>query len=113
MAQPLRVVIVKPSKYTAGRLRGAFSLGVHAQQHRAVHAEHDAGRGGRHARWKSTRSTNTSIPTCGTCPCSGGPGAAGRCWRWWACRATSSIARWTSRRMPGGTGAWRSSAGPT
>ena len=36
----------------------------------------------------------------------------GRCWHWSAYRATSSIARWTSQRMPGGTGAWRSSAAP-
>ena len=96
-----------------GRLRRALPLGVHAQQHGAVRAEHDAGRRWAARRWRSTRSTNTSIPTWDTCRCSGGPGAAGRCWRWWACRATSSIAPWTWRRMPGGTGAWRSSAAPT
>jgi hypothetical protein len=43
MARPLRVVLVKPSKYGARRARRALHARLHAEQHAAAPREPDAG----------------------------------------------------------------------
>jgi hypothetical protein len=40
------------------------------------------------------------------------PQGSARCWPWWACRATSSIARWTWRPTPGVNGCMAVIGGP-
>ena len=113
MSQPLKIVVLKPSKYTADGYVERFRWGFMPNSTVPyVRSMTPAVVGGTPIEVHTIDEyVHTDLGYL--VPAQAGPGAAGRCWRWWACRATSSIAPWTSRPMPARTGAWRSSAGPT
>ena len=106
MTEPLRVIILKPSKYARDghveRFRWGFMPNSTVPHVRSmtpasvgatpleIHAIDD---------YVYTDLDYLSLLKR--------PRGGGRCWRLWACRVTSSIARSTSRRTPGRTDAWR------
>ena len=112
MPDPLRVVILKPSKYMADgyveRFRWGFMPNSTVPYMRSMTP---AEVGGTPVE-RPHASTNMSTPTCDICPCSDGRGAAGRCGAGGRAEPPVSSRRWTCAAYARGNGCLAVIGGP-